>query len=75
MSEFDFVGAAGACEQSALNRYDTPKLARMPTLQERIDMAVAQAKERLAQVERAREILARNPDLEELLNIMQTSHF
>lgn len=51
------------------------KMARMPTLKERLDLAVAQAEEKLVAVKRAREIFEKNPDLEELLNIMQRSHF
>lgn len=51
------------------------KTCQMPTLQQRLDLAVAQAKERLKAVTEARDILARNPDLEKLLNIMQKSHF
>ena len=51
------------------------QLAHMPTLQQRLDLAVKRAKEQLAAAEEAREILARNPDLERLLNLMQRSHF
>ena len=54
---------------------ETLVMAGMPTMQERLDMAVKQAEERLAAVTRARDILARNPDIEELLNIMQKSQF
>jgi hypothetical protein len=51
------------------------KAVQMPTLQQRLDLAVKQAEERLAAVKEARDILNRNPDLEKLLNIMQKSHF
>lgn len=51
------------------------EMARMPTLKERLDLSVKQAEERLAAVVRARAIFERNPDLEELLNIMQKNHF
>ena len=51
------------------------KMASQPTLQQRLDLAVSQAEERLEAVKEARDILARNPDLEKLLNIMQRSHF
>lgn len=51
------------------------KMARMPTLKERLALAVQQAEEKLASVKRAQEIFEKNPDLEELLNIMQRSHF
>ena len=51
------------------------KMAHQPTLAQRLDLAVAQAEEKLASVKRAREIFQKNPDLEELLNIMQRMHF
>ncbi len=51
------------------------KMVRMPTLQQRLDMAVQQAEERLKKVTEARDILSRNTDLEKLLDIMQQSHF
>jgi hypothetical protein len=54
---------------------DTPKTCWQPSLQERMDAAVKAAEERLAQVKEARDILARNPDIERLLNIMQKSPF
>ena len=47
----------------------------MPTIKQRLDMAVRAAEERLSAVKRAKEILDKNPELEELLNIMQKSHF
>lgn len=46
-----------------------------PTLQQRLDFAVQQAKKALEDVTEARDILARNPDLERLLNIMQKGRF
>lgn len=51
------------------------KMARQPTLQERLDLAVAQAEDRLAKVKEAREIFSRNPDIERLLNLMQSNTF
>ena len=51
------------------------KMASMPTLKQRLDLAVTQAKERLQAVEEAREIFERNPDIERLLDLMQRSHF
>jgi hypothetical protein len=57
------------------NQYAVEKALRMPTLQQRLDQAVRQAEERLRKVKEARDILARNPDLEKLLDIMQQSHF
>lgn len=51
------------------------KMLRMPTMKERLDLAVSQAEEKLGMAKRARELFDRNPDLEELLNIMQRAHF
>jgi hypothetical protein len=51
------------------------KMARMPTMKERIELAVVQAEDRLAKAKRAKEFFEKNPDLEELLNIMQGGHF
>jgi len=56
--------------------YDSsPKMALMPTIKQRLDLAVQQAEDRLTAVKRARELFEKNPDLEELLNIMQRAHF
>lgn len=52
-----------------------PSMARIPTLKERLDLAVQQAEEKLAAVKEARDIFTRNPDMERLLDIMQRSHF
>lgn len=49
--------------------------ARMPSMKERIAMAVQQAEDRLKMVRRASEIFAKYPDIEELLNIMQRGNF
>lgn len=51
------------------------KMASVPSIAQRIDMAVKQAEERLKAAKRAKELFEKNPDLEELLNIMQRSHF
>lgn len=51
------------------------KMPHQPTLKQRMDGAVKQAEERLAQVKEALELLDRNPDLEKLLNIMQRGWF
>ena len=57
-------------------RYDqTTQLARQPPLKVRLEMAVQQTEDRLVAVKRARELVAKNPDLEELLNIIQWCHF
>ena len=45
------------------------------SLKTRLDMAVRDAQERLDEAVRAREILDKHPDLEELLNIMQRGRF
>jgi hypothetical protein len=52
-----------------------PDSSRQPTIQERLDAAVKNAKMRLDDAEKAQDILSRNPDLEELLNIMQKGNF
>lgn len=54
---------------------ETVKMASMPTLKQRIEHAVLEAEARLAAAKRAREIFDQHPELEELLNIMQRSHF
>lgn len=54
---------------------ETAKMEYQLTLKQRLDHAVIQAEERLKAVSRAREIFEKNPDLEELLNIMQKSYF
>ena len=51
------------------------KMVRAPTLKDRLEMAVKEAEERLKAAKRAREIFDAHPELEELLNIMQNSHF
>jgi len=66
-------GMGGAIAPSSY--YPEAKMARMPTLKERLALAVSQAEEKLASVKRAQEIFEKNPELEELLNIMQRSHF
>lgn len=47
----------------------------MPTMKQRLEAAVVQAEERLEQAKRAREIFDKNPDLEELINILNRSQF
>jgi hypothetical protein len=41
------------------------------TLQDRVNQAVAESERRLAAAQRADEILKKNPELEELLNLLQ----
>ena len=47
----------------------------MPSLQQRLDLAVQEAEERLNVIKEARDIFQRNPDLERLLELMQSGHF
>jgi hypothetical protein len=54
---------------------DSPKMIHQPSLKQRLDMAVNEAEKKLADVKRAREIFDKNPELEELLNIMQRGRF
>jgi hypothetical protein len=62
----------GVAEQ----RYDSsPKMAHVPTMKQRLEMAVKHAEEKLAAAKRARELFDKNPDLEELLNILQRGNF
>lgn len=51
------------------------KMVRMPTLKERLEMAVKEAESKLADARRAKELFDKNPDLEELINIMQRGRF
>lgn len=51
------------------------QVVRPPTLQERLDMSVMDCEQRLAEAKEARDIFARNPDLERLLDIMQKGRF
>lgn len=69
----EFYNSAGAATGYPLDLVQVT--AGVPTLAQRIDGAVRSAEERLAAVKEASEILARNPDLERLLNIMQRNHF
>jgi len=55
--------------------YIGQQLVRKATLKERLEMAVTEAKARLAEAEEARAIFERNPDLERLLDIMQRGRF
>lgn len=69
MNELGYYGGNSPCDVRS------EKMARQPNLQERLDMAVAQAEQRLAAAKEAREIFKRNPDIERLLNIMQQGLF
>jgi hypothetical protein len=59
----------------AMQGYGAPVQLHQPDMKKRLAMAVLEAEQRLASVKRAQEIFEKNPDLEELLNIMQRSHF
>lgn len=71
----EFAGNSLKAYSDPQSSYPTGTMARMPTIKERIALAVTQAQDRLAQVREAQEIFERNPDLEKLLNIMQKNHF
>ena len=51
------------------------KFLKMPTLKDRLAQAVAEAESRLTDARRAKDILDKHPELEELLNIMQKGRF
>lgn len=67
----ELIGGSGPMQE----QYASAKMARMPTMRERIDMAVKQAEDRLAAAKEAQEIFNRNPDLEKLINAMQRGGF
>lgn len=73
----DFGGLqAGASLPTAMDKaYAGQEMVRMPTMKDRLALAVEQAERRLADAKRAKEIFDAHPDLEELLNIMQRGHF
>lgn len=70
-------GTAATSLGGGIGQYgsDTAKMVRMPTLKNRLEEAVRNAEQRLAEARRAREIFDKHPELEELLNIMQRGHF
>lgn len=45
--------------------------ASVPTMKQRLDFAVQRAEDQLAQAKEAREIFARNPDIERIIDILQ----
>ncbi len=69
----DLMGGTYAMQEA--QGLSNAKMATMPTLKQRLDLAVTQAEDKLADVKRARELFEKNPDLEELLNIMQRGRF
>ena len=54
---------------------DLAQMVGMPSLKLRLERAVQEAEQHLKEAKRAREIFDRNPDLEELMNIMQKGRF
>ncbi len=66
----NFRGLAGGAMSEQAGRQSL-----MPTIKQRLEAAVKQAEDRLADVNRARALLDKHPELEELLNIMQRSPF
>jgi len=75
MDELMAIGGGSYGAGQAYDGASTAKMVRMPNMKDRLEVAVQQAEEKLAMAKRARELFDRNPDLEELLNILQRSHF
>lgn len=71
----DLLGGVGGSPMTNYAGMENAKMVSVPTMKDRLELAVVQAEKRLADAKRAREIFAKNPDLEELLNIMQRGHF
>ncbi len=71
------LGLVGQGPMTETNQYyDSSKIVgQRMTMKVRLEMAVAEAEKKLADVKRAKEIFEKNPDLEELLNIMGRSNF
>ena len=69
MESLGMIGSTGGYDSSPA------KQARALTIKERLEFAVAQAEQQLKTAKRAKELFDKNPDLEELLNIMQRGHF
>jgi hypothetical protein len=69
------LGGSGAYSSNEYANMTQAKMASVPTLKDRLALAVQQAEKKLADAKRAKEIFAKNPELEELLNIMQRGHF
>lgn len=69
------AGMGVGLAQQAYYDPNVNKMAHVPTMAQRLEAAVKQAEERLTSAKRARELFNKNPDLEELLNILQRSNF
>lgn len=67
--KMDEFTAQGASNLSA-PYYDQPKQMVSVSMKQRIEAAIAQAERRLEDVKRMKALLDKNPDLEELLNLM-----
>ena len=61
--------------RNAMSEASSPRMVGLPSMKQRLEAAVVEAESRLADAKRARDILNGNPDLEELLNIMQRGRF
>jgi len=68
-------GMIGGGQNYALQGQSEAYGKQMMTMATRLSLAVAEAEKRLADAKRAKEIFEKNPDLEELLSIMQRMHF
>lgn len=55
--------------------YSQTKMTRMPTMKERLDLAVKRAEIQLADAKEARAILDQHPELERLINLLQKGSF
>lgn len=71
----DVLGTIGGGLSDPRNYAMEAKVAGPMSMKMKLDMAVKEAEKRLADAKRAQEILAKNPELEELLNILNRTHF
>ncbi len=71
----EFTGGLNQAMQGTSAGAGGNYMVAMPTMKQRLEQAVVEAESRLADAKRARDILNANPDLEELLNIMQRGRF
>lgn len=67
MSDF---GLGGHLEKAYATQSPVPTNYREPTIRERIGLAVEKAQQQLADAQRMAELFDKNPDLEELINLM-----
>jgi hypothetical protein len=75
MHDLPFGDMGGAAQvyrgEDALNA----KVAGPMTMEMRLNMRIAQCEKQLADAKRAKEIFEKNPELEELINILNRSGF